>query len=62
MDSNSVETSVVSASSETVCGNEGYSSYSELIEAKWEELVIRFDKEKGRHVVLTACCPMAPVC
>jgi hypothetical protein len=34
----------------------------ELLEGDWEELVIKFDREKGQHVVRTACCSMAQAC
>lgn len=62
MDSATIETAYGSQGPEAACGYDAYSSYPELLEAKWEELVIKFDQEKGKHVVRTACCPMAPVC
>jgi len=47
---------------DAACSYEAHGSYAELLEARWEELVIKFDSEEGRHVVRTACCPMHPVC
>jgi hypothetical protein len=57
-----IEKANISQVPDSACGYEAYGSYSELLEANWEELVIQFDREKGKHVVRTACCPMAPVC
>ena len=34
----------------------------DLMSSEWEEFVIRFDREAGRYVTRTACCPGAPVC
>jgi hypothetical protein len=62
MNLTAIETVNDSTNPDTACGYEAYSSYSELIEADWDELVIQFDRGSGKHVVRTACCPMAPVC
>lgn len=34
----------------------------DLMSGDWEEFVIRYDREAGRYVTRTACCPGAPVC
>ena len=34
----------------------------ELMTSNWEEFVIRYDREAGRYVTRTACCPGAPIC
>lgn len=44
------------------CSSKSYASVDEMMESEWEELVIKFDRSSGKHVVRTACCPMAPVC
>ena len=33
-----------------------------MMASQWEEIVIRYDKQKKDYVTLTACCPGAPVC
>ena len=48
--------------SAVACYEMRHASMDELLGADWEELVIKFDQEKGTHVVRTACCPMAPAC
>lgn len=35
---------------------------SDLMSGKWEEFVIRYDRDEGGYVTRTACCPGAPVC
>ncbi|MBL8124818.1 MAG: hypothetical protein KIT61_08465 [Pyrinomonadaceae bacterium] len=37
-------------------------TFDEMMASHWEEIVIRYDKQKKDYVTLTACCPGAPVC
>jgi len=37
-------------------------SFNQLMEREWEELVIRFNEEKGDYEFRTACCAGAPAC
>ena len=46
----------------TKCDRSGSESFDEIMGREWEELVIRFDKNKNAYVFKTACCPGAPAC
>lgn len=38
------------------------STFNEIMDREWEELVIRFDEKKNDYVFKTACCKGAHVC
>ena len=46
----------------TKCNKSEGQSFSEIMEGEWEELVIKYDKEKNDYVFKTACCQGAPAC
>lgn len=47
---------------QTKCNSSEGLSFDEIMEGEWEELVIKYDKEKNDYVFKTACCPGAPAC
>ena len=46
----------------TKCRTPRFRTFDEMMASQWEEIVIRYDKQKKDYVTLTACCPGAPVC